>query len=185
MKCGCRPVRTTIIYGLLCGLFFVPLVTILRPFFPWSGAVSFVLWLALAGYGIILAGWGGKNKLAVFFPLVVLLVFSFWHNSVGVFAGSGMVILSWVRSGICFTDKMGKRITAELVICAGGGLLVTGFVPQSPVMLALGLWMFFLVQSLYFVVLDDLPGESSSQIEADPFDQARREAEKLLSNVES
>ena len=42
--------------------------------------------------------------------------------------------------------------------------------------------MFFLVQSLYFVVFADIGAAQEENIRPDPFDQARGQAEKILSS---
>ena len=52
--------------------------------------------------------------------------------------------------------------------------------PLSVLSWALAVWLFFLVQALYFVLfeIDHSPQED---IDRDPFDQARTRAEKILS----
>jgi hypothetical protein len=45
----------------------------------------------------------------------------------------------------------------------------------------LAVWMFFLVQSLYFVFFRDLGEGVEEKVELDPFDLARSQAERILS----
>jgi hypothetical protein len=45
----------------------------------------------------------------------------------------------------------------------------------------MAVWMFFLVQSLYFIVAVDA-GNQGEKVELDPFEKARRQAERILSH---
>ncbi|MHC1728397.1 MAG: hypothetical protein AB9866_20740 [Syntrophobacteraceae bacterium] len=46
---------------------------------------------------------------------------------------------------------------------------------------ALGVWMFFLVQSLYFVLTGNAGDLEEAETVPDPFEKARRQAEEILS----
>ena len=74
-----------------------------------------------------------------------------------------------------------KTLTAEIAISLGGGALVSVFAPHTTVTWAMAVWMFFLVQSLYFVVVRDIGEAEEEQVVRDPFEQARGQAEKILS----
>jgi hypothetical protein len=63
----------------------------------------------------------------------------------------------------------------------GGAALVASFFPHSTVAWALGVWMFFLVQSLYFVLTGDMGDGEEEDVVLDPFEKARRQAEEILS----
>ena len=90
-----------------------------------------------------------------------------------------MGVLSWIRSGICFTGTPLRALIAELVTVVGGAALVAFQVPSSTVGWAVGIWLFALVQSLYFFII---PGRDLRDVHtsADPFEEARRELEKVL-----
>jgi len=45
---------------------------------------------------------------------------------------------------------------------------------------ALGVWLFFLIQALYFVLFE-YQSEPQIKIEVDPFEKAKMAAEKILS----
>jgi hypothetical protein len=66
-----------------------------------------------------------------------------------------------------------------MVFSIGGGALVAYFAPYSPVTWGLGIWMFFLVQSLYFLVMTD-SDTGGKPMNADAFDEARVRAEGIL-----
>ena len=70
---------------------------------------------------------------------------------------------------------------AELVISLGGGALVSFFVPGSGVTWALGIWMFFLIQTLYFVFFEASISIAIEESAIDPFERSRRMAEEILS----
>jgi hypothetical protein len=67
----------------------------------------------------------------------------------------------------------------ELFLTLGGAVLAAWFTPDSMFTRALGIWMFFLVQSLYFVFLDHKDLKQNMSI--DPFEEAMVQAEKTLS----
>jgi len=45
----------------------------------------------------------------------------------------------------------------------------------------MAIWMFFLVQSLYFVFFREIGEAEQEKVELDPFEQARGQAKKILS----
>lgn len=90
-------------------------------------------------------------------------------------------IFSWIRSGICFQTLQVQRLCSEIILSLGGGGLVAGLTPVSAVTWALGIWLFFLVQALYFVWFEKI-GDKMAEIEIDLFEKARMGAEKILSN---
>jgi hypothetical protein len=59
-------------------------------------------------------------------------------------------------------------------------LLVFGIVPDVNLVWALGVWLFFLIQALYFVLFEH-QGASRTEIEIDPFEKAKMAAGKILS----
>jgi hypothetical protein len=113
--------------------------------------------------------------------LMLLLLSAFLIESATVFLFTSLAILSWIRSGICFKRRPPlKRLGAEAGLCLAGGLLVYGAVPGATPAWALGVWLFFLIQALYFVLFE-YQSAPHTKIEADPFEKARMAAEKILS----
>jgi hypothetical protein len=181
MKQPGKPVRTTIVMGLAFGLLFVPVSTTLNLVFPWLVAFRLTLWLFLAAYSLVLCRWAGAGLLACGFPLAILLASSFWLRSGHDFLLLLVLVLGWVRSGVCFRKSLWKAVGAEVLVGLGGAALVGSFAPHSVVAWALGVWMFFLLQSLYFVLTGDLGDTEESEVALDPFEKARRQAEEILS----
>jgi hypothetical protein len=161
----------TILFGLLCGVFFIPVSMVVGHIVYWPTAFRFAIWIYLALYGFLLTRWGKVSPLSIVFPLLILFFFVFWGDSNSAFL---LLTLGILR-------PLAKTFAAELAVCLGGGSLVAYFAPYSTVTWAMGIWMFFLVQSLYFVLVGDMDDEKE-KLALDPFEQARRQAERLLSN---
>ncbi len=68
------------------------------------------------------------------------------------------------------------------MLTLGGGALIAVFSPRTPLSWALGVWMFFLIQSLYFVFFQFIEAPAAFKIAADPFESARTEAEKIIAS---
>jgi hypothetical protein len=178
-----KRVRTTLVFGLLSGLAFVPLQMAAGWLLLPGTAFRLVIAVLIGLYALLLARWGRAGRLSVMFPVLVLMAFAVLGTHRG-FLILALLVLGWIRSGICFPGSVTGRILAEAVLGLGGGLLVQSFAPQTPVAWALGIWMFFLVQSLYFVLI--APGnEATNSGGSDEFEDARRRAEAILSGRRS
>jgi len=178
MKITKQPIRTTVIFGLICGISFMPLSFGLCYFFSWPVAFSIILWSYIAIYGFLLTRWSGKSPQTIIFPLLLLLIFAFVTSSNSAFLLLVLVIFSWIRSGICFHKPLSRVFSAELLLTLGGAALIGWFTPHSALTWALGIWMFFLVQSLYFVKFED--NSKEEKITVDPFEEAKFRAEKII-----
>jgi len=177
-----RPVLTTIFFGLVCGLAFIPMNMGLGYIVPWSGAFCLILWSYLAVYGFLLTRWGRKRPSTIGFPLLLLFFAIFIIRSNWSFLLLALGIFSWIRSGICFQTSFWKRLGAEILLCSGGIALVACFTSYSMFTWAMGIWMFFLVQALYFVLLENVEGAEDETMVTDPFEKASMKAEKILSS---
>jgi hypothetical protein len=179
MKITQRPIRTTVFFGLICALLFIPLSLGLCNIMSWPMAVNMILWAYLAIYGFLLTRWAKKSAPSILFPLVLLLIIIFVVTSNNAFLLFALVIFSWIRSGICFQKPFSRVLPIELFLTLGGAFLAFWFTPDSLFTRALGVWMFFLVQSLYFVFSAhrNLKENASS----DPFEESMMQAEKILS----
>ena len=179
MKITQKPIITTVFFGLICALFFIPLTSGLCAFISWPLAFGIILWSYLTIYGFLLTRWGGKSVLSILFPLLLLLIILFVVKSNSAFLVLALVIFSWIRSGICFQNSFSRVLIIELFLTWGSAALITCFTPDSMFTWALGIWMFFLVQSLYFVILGDR--SLKEKVAADPFEEAMMQAEKIIS----
>jgi fatty acid desaturase len=105
-------------------------------------------------------------------------------HSTAIFLFLVFATLSWIRSGICFRKKpFVQRLATEIALGSAVALLAVGAVPGLTPEWALGVLMFFLIQALYFVLLEpDL--DPLLKIEADPFEKAKTAAENILDSAE-
>jgi hypothetical protein len=93
------------------------------------------------------------------------------------------MVISWIRSGICFQKPGVSGLAVELLLCFLGAILVMVFTPGSVFAWTLGVWMFFLVQALYFVFFEYPDNQQKESIQMDAFDQASWQAERILTEV--
>lgn len=180
MKTTARPIRSTMVFGLICGLLLIPLAVGLSYVVSWSSALCIILWGYLAAYSYMLTRWSKKSFISNVFPLLLVLVTIFWVDSISAFLLIALGVFSWIRSGICYPKYFIRRLFAEIALCLGGGTLVAILTPISVFSWAMAVWLFFLVQALYFVIFE-IDHIVKEDIERDLFDQAREQAEKILS----
>ena len=175
-----RPIRTTVVFGLLSALLIFPVVGLLAD--RWGGGLGFklALWLDLALYSVLLVRWSKARLLPALFPLGLLLAAALWPWSRAGFFLLGLGGLSWVRSGICFQAPPLRLLTAETIAMGGGAGLVALLAPGSALTWALAIWLFFLVQTFYFYIMPGLAESPAKGPAQDPFEAAREEAEKML-----
>jgi len=183
MKISHHPIRTTIFFGMICGLSFFPLNLALNYIFSWSSAICLTLWLFVSGYAFLLIRWSEKKFLSIVFPLLILFLSIFLVKSTTAFFLLALVVIGWIRSGICFQKPAGIRLAVELLLSFVGGVLVVAFTPGSAIAWGLGIWMFFLVQTLYFVFIEYAGNIEEETAKMDPFEQASRQAETILSKA--
>ena len=178
-----HPIRNTIFYGLFCGLSFVPLSLTLNAIISWSSAVGLTLWLFISGYAVLLNLWGNKIQISTVFPLLLLLPAIFLMDSMVLFFLLALIVMAWIRSGICYQKPGAMRLAVELLLCFLGAVLVQVFTPGSVFAWAVGVWMFFLVQALYFVFFEQTDNRREEPARVDAFELASRQADRILTDV--
>jgi hypothetical protein len=179
-----RPIRSTIVWGLIGGLFYIPLCTGLSFFVFWPINWQLTLCALLAGYGVFLTRWSSTSLRSIVLPFFLLFIAAIFIQSTSVFLFSAAAALSWIRSGICFSKKtVVKRLAAEIGLGSATALLVAGAAPKVTPAWALGVLMFFLMQALYFVLLNQ-DTDSELKMEPDAFEKAKMAAENILDSAE-
>ena len=154
MRHSISPLLATVIFAaaaaaLLAGAASLPLRSTYRPV-----GMNLSIFLCLAAYSIFLARVSGRNLRDLFAPLFLLAAVLASAGSVTGFALPAAAGLSWIRSGICFPGPTARRVDAEVFICAGGLALTWLLQPPGPYGWALGMWMFGIIQALYFLAVD-------------------------------
>ncbi|MDM8537513.1 hypothetical protein QUF70_12210 [Desulfobacterales bacterium HSG17] len=179
-----NPLRTSIIFGLLCAVGFIPVNTIMKSFFYYPLPFRLTIWICLGLYSILMVRWAGKKAGTLFFPLMLMFICIYMIPTNNLYLVLTLAVLSWIRSGLCFSGPLFKTIPAELVICFGSGFLAQSFSPDSAVKWAGVIWLFFLCQSVYFLFFENKTGlKNHVKQAADPFEHARKQAEKILSEI--
>ena len=184
MKILQRPILMTILFGIFCGISLVPLHLVLSAIFYRPSAISLTIWSFSAGYAFFLSLWSKNKVMPILFPLLVLLATAFLVKSIAAFFFMALAVISWIRSGICFQEHGAIKLVVELLLCVAAGVLITVFTPGSAFGWALGIWMFFLMQAVYFAIFDIKTATPSRKYEQaiDPFERASQRAEDILSS---
>jgi hypothetical protein len=157
------------------------LAMMLGPVLGWPATPKIILWAEVFVYSLLLSRWSNTNILSLVFPMAILLGAALWMN---VYTGYFLLllgVLSWVRSGICFNDKPVRAIMAEVVSVAAGVFLIGVWMPSGMLQWVLGIWLFGLVQCLYFYIVGWERQGRGEREAMDSFEQARQELEKILS----
>lgn len=178
-----HPIRTTLFFGLICGLSFIPFNLALGYLLPGSKPIYLALWLSVAGYSSLLSRWNKKPILSSGFPLLLLLVMSFLVNSFAAYYILSLAFLSWIRSEICFPNPDGRKLIMESLLCILGGVPVVVSTPAFAFAWVPGIWMFFLIQALYFAIFEIKAIAPEDPYQTDLFERAGRQAEAILSDL--
>lgn len=182
MKSKARPVRSTIVWGALSGLVYLYLGVPVNALIAWPWSDQLLLGALLAGYGILLSRWACRPLLSVAWLFILLLIAALLIPSTTAYIWVALGILSWIRSGICFNQTpVFKRYAVELGLGVGAGLALSAVVPAATVSVALGIWLLFLIQALYFVVFE-YRKNSTDRVKVDSFERARMAAEQILNS---
>lgn len=174
-----KPIRTTLIFGLLSALSVIPLTSV-PVYWGWSISCKLFWWTNLTLYSVLLCRWSRTRPVAILFPLLLLLGMAIWPYSHNGFILIALAVFSWIRSGICFNTVPLRAVIAEIVTLAGGVGFVLFWWPDSSLALSLAIWLFFLVQTLYFYIIPTAAANDPTSVSSDAFEQARREMERLL-----
>ena len=188
MKPRHHPIRTTIVFGGLgaAANLLIRYAGLSHPL-P-GGAPPFgLIWALVAGYCLLLIRWRQESSARIVVPLLML-------GLAGLTATRGnlgsillaLLVLSWVRTGICYRSTLTAGVLRETLLAAGGALLAAFFSPAVPAAWAIAIWLFFLVQALFFVVFDAddgaWPPPSPAESPEDAFDKAHRRIDLLLND---
>jgi hypothetical protein len=148
---------------------------------PVLGARATLRGFALASAAVYLAGlgpsWRRGSAAAVAAAVtgvgVLTLPLSVSHTAV---AAAGVIALG--RSGILYRSRPLRALALEALLATGGLALASTLAGGGAASLALAVWGFFLVQSVFFLIggIEARPDPGP----ADPFERARAELLALL-----
>jgi hypothetical protein len=174
-----KPIVFTILFGVFCGLVFLPIMRVATSVLPWIFAFRLMLWGYLTCYACGLALWNKANARLAIVPLCLLLGMSVLEQSHSVFWLLYLGMFAVIRSSL-LQPSLPRMLASEAILSLGGGILIYGIHPETNLAWALGIWMFFLIQSLYFAGWDG-NHEAIEHREDDLFERAYRQAEEILS----
>ena len=175
-----RPLRTTLFFGLISGLATLPAIGVAAGILGWPVALKCLLWADLALYAMLLARWGNRRFVPVAFPLLLLLGAALWPKTHAGFYLLALGVFSWIRSGICFSGSPMRLLTAEMVTMVGGAALVAAWSPVSAPSWALCVWLFFIVQSLYFLMVPVPDHGPAAKAATNGFEKLAGEIDRIL-----
>jgi hypothetical protein len=174
------PVRTTIVYAMISAMAVWPAAGLLAAPLGWATAFRLMLWASLSGYALLLVRWSGCRLTAPLIPLILLLAAALWPGGDGAFFFMVLGVLVWIRSGICFDSTPLRAVIAETITIAGGGGIVAVVNPATTVTWTLSIWLFILIQCLYFFIVPTSCTARNKTPPEDPFERACRNARRIL-----
>ena len=174
------PVAASVIFAAAAALLFLAVTSLPLRMIHRATALNAAMFLGLAAYVGFLGRLSGKNYRDFFAPLLILSAVLVAAGSVTGFVIPAAAGLSWIRSGICFPEPKPRRAFAEVILCAAGLTLVWMLQPPGLSGWALSVWLFWLMQSLYFLVVGPEPGYLFERLGWKRFEAARSRAEVLL-----
>jgi hypothetical protein len=145
-----------------------------------STMLNLALFLCLAAYAALLARMSRTSIRALAGPFLLLAAVLAVATSAGGFALPAAAGLAWIRSAICFRGPLARRLVAETLAAAAGLAVCAGLRPPSVTGWVLAVWMFFLIQALYFIIVEAPPAARGEPPARDPHETMRRRAQALL-----
>jgi hypothetical protein len=167
------PITAGVIFAGAAALLSAGAISLPLHFVAWPARLNATLFLSLAAYAAWLARLSASPIRGLAAPLLLLSVVLASAASVTGFVIPAAAGLAWIRSGICFPGPAARRAAAE-ILTLSAGLALTALLRLPGIAgWALGLWLFFLIQALYFAFVDLAPAR-------DPRQSLRSRAQALL-----
>ncbi|MGI9430930.1 MAG: hypothetical protein ACR2PQ_01880 [Myxococcota bacterium] len=169
----------TLLFGIAAGVGFPGFSLLTAPLLGAAGA--FQAWVALGAiaYAALLGiGWrerivGAFTATAFVVPAALLA-----EGIVGLVAGAALAV-AVARSYLLGTDRIARTVVIEAALAAFGFAFVRSLGGAGLFPIALAIWGWFLVQSLYFLIGGGLPQPARSG-DVDAFDLAHERANAIM-----
>jgi hypothetical protein len=174
------PITATAIFGGAAALLSAGAISLPLHFVAWPVRLNTMLFLCLAAYAVLLARMSARPIRSLAAPLLLLSAVLVSAGSVTGFVVPAAAGLAWMRSGICFQGPGARRAAAEILTVSAGLVLTSLLRPPGSAGLALGVWLFFLIQALYFAFVDAAQALGSERPDRDARQALRRRAQALL-----
>jgi hypothetical protein len=158
----------------------VPWLLLARPFVGAHGALALYAIGVTALYVAGLAGATRRGLAAGALAAILASAVSLLTGSLAELAIGIALTMATLRSGLLFRRRGAARALAVEGFLVAAGLLVARVLADgSSLGIALSIWGFLLVQSLFFLIGGAARRERGS-LEVDPFDRARSRLTELL-----
>lgn len=157
------PVAATAIIGGVAALLAAGAIGLPLHVVSWPARLNAALFICLAAYAAVLARLSATPGRRIAAPLFLLAAVLAGAASVTGFVIPAAAGLAWIRSGICFPGSILRRMAAEFLTAAGGLALCALLRPPGVAGWGLGVWLFFLVQALYFADVDSIRVQPGSR----------------------
>lgn len=174
-----RPIKGTIVFAFFSGVSIAPLALLLSCFISWNVALKISLWFCIGLYGILMVRWSSLSMRTILFPIGLLLGVAIWPHTYTGFFMLTLGVFCWIRSGICFQTAPIRRMSAELITVMLSVCILSILGSDSPTAWALRVFLFFMIQSLYYFIIP-FQSVKSEEIPEDSFERSFTEVEKLL-----
>ena len=165
-------------FGAVAALAIVPFLLTFGPALGSAGALALSSVLSTSGYLAVVAP-GHARGLRVGFLALVMGMVLFWSASPSTTVLGSAAILAVMRSGFLYRSRPGRALLVEASLLFAGLALAKALAGSSVSSVALAVWGFFLVESLFFLV-GGTAARPEEEFAEDPFDRARREAVRLM-----
>jgi hypothetical protein len=168
----------SLVFGAVAALATAPFLLTFGPTLGRAPALALASVLATAGHLAVVAP-GRARGVRVGFLALVLGLALFGSASPSTTVLGSAAILAVLRSGFLYRSRPGRALLLEGSLLAAGLAFANALAGSSVTSLALAVWGFFLVESVFFVV-GGTSARPEEDLDEDPFDRARREAVRLM-----
>lgn len=180
MKSKITPVAASVIFAAAAALIFAAVTSLPLRHIQRTTALNTALFIELAAYAGFLGALNKERRRDLFAPFITLSAVLVVAGTVTNFVVPAAATLSWIRSGICLPGPTLRRVFAEAIFCPAGLALAWALQPPGLYGWTLSVWLFWLIQALYFLVVDPEPGSQLGQPDVKGFEAAHSRAETLL-----
>jgi hypothetical protein len=169
----------SLVFGAIAALGSFVFLVAMRPFLGGALASSTYCVAVAVVYLVAMApSWSRGIRIGLLAGALGVAILLFSSDAIVVVLGA-TVVLGLMRSGFLFRTKPGRALLVELGLLGGGLLLANALAGAGSLGLAMAIWSFFLVQSVYFL-LGGIGERSESTPEIDPFEEACVRATRLM-----
>ncbi len=169
----------TLAFGLIAALGSIPWAMVLGPFFGQFWALAGYCLAAVVLYVVVIApSWPRGVAAGATAGLAAIVVAVLATRPPEAILGA-VLILAVARSGFLYRDRPARAVLLETALAFGGLLFARALAGPTVLSAGLGIWAFFLVQSLYHLTGGVREREPDEPL-VDPFERARRRALALM-----